>query len=438
MAHTDFPDMPTGSRFGWPKPRRKEEFHTLGQAQGLATERVVFQGAIRDFSIIRVPIDLPKYRMANGRTASLQVEYLALNQDARRDLFTGDPEMWDAQEVQHDLLIQLGRQSELDKYFVDPAHKQVNPLLLDEDGFAINGNRRLSAWRDLLHRDRKKYGHFEHIDVVVLPHATEKDLNQLEARLQIEKEIRADYKWDAQANMMVAKMERDGIEAAELCHLYNMKPAELQQLLDMRLYADEYLRSRGRADRWSEVSDQEHTFRRLVENRTKLGGGVGRKEVFKEAVFALIDSPASVGRLYTAIPELAVNFDKVTVRLSDEFSVVPETPDDGLDALFGNGQTNDEAAKDTALLGVLKDAEQRPRAREIIADVLESERQLKKDVKQAGYLLDVCAKANGSLTAAVKDGLRPESKLVGVAKQLDEIESRVATIRAFLAQHVKT
>jgi hypothetical protein len=205
----------------------------------------------------------------------------------------------------------------------------------------------------------------------------------------------------------------------------------------MRLYADEYLRSRGRVDRWSEVSDQEHTFRRLVENRTKLGGGVGRKEVFKEAVFALIDSPATVGRLYTAIPELAANFDKVTGRLFDEFSVVPATPDDGLDALFGDGQTNDEAAKDTALLGVLKDADQRPRAREVIADVLESERQLKKDVKQAGYLLDVCAKANGSLTAAVKYGLRPESRLVGVAKQLDEIENRVATIRAFLAQHAK-
>jgi hypothetical protein len=437
MSEIVFPDTPNGSRFGWSKPARLEEFHARLKGAGLPTVQVVFQGGIQDISRIRVPIELPKYRLGNGRTASLQVEHIARHPDLRRDLFTGDPEMWDAQEVQHSLLIQLGRQSELDKYFADAAHKQVGALLLDQDGFVVNGNRRLAAWRQLLADDRSKYEHFEYIDVAVLPHATEKDIDRLEALLQIEKDIRAEYPWDAQANMMIAKMERDGITPAELCHIYKMKDAELRELFDMRAYADEYLRSRGKADMWSEVSSgQEHTFRRLVQNRAKLSG-VARQEMFKEAVFALIDDPSSVGRLYLAIPELATSLDKVEERLWDEFGVDDQTPDDGLDALFGDGQPSASAARETALAVVLQNAQQLPRARDVIADVLESERQLKKDVKKAGYLLDVCAKANASLTAAVKDGLRPESKLGGVASQLDAIEKRVAEVRAFLARHAK-
>lgn len=434
MLDIDLPDTPKGSRFGWPRPARLEEFKARLEVKGLATSRVVFQGKNQDLPIIRIPIDLPKYRLANGRTASLQVEHLALNPDLRPELFTGDPEMWDAQEVQHELLLKLGRLSELDDYFENPAHQQIDPLLLDEEGFVVNGNRRLSMWRQLLHEEPQKYGHFEHIEVVVLPHATEKDLNRLEAQLQIEKDIRADYSWDAQANMMIAKMERDGIKAEELCKLYKMKDTEFAQLIDMRSYADEYLRSRNKANRWSEVSGQEHTFQRLVQSRAKLSG-VGRKEIFKEAAFALIDDPTAVGRLYIAIPELAANLDKVVERLASELELDTAAPDDGLGDLFGGGRNRKNDTQQTGLIQALKDPAQRAQARDAIGEILETERQLKKDVKKAGYLLDQCAKANSFLTAAAKDGLRPESKLTGVAKQLDEIEARIAAIRAYLSEH---
>lgn len=434
MTNIELPDTPKDSRFGWPRPARLEEFKTRLAATGLATDRVVFQGLNQDLPIIRIPINLPKYRLGNGRTASLQVEHLAINADLRSDLFTGDPEMWDAQEVQHGLLLQLGRLSDLDGYFEDVANKQVNPLLLDQNGFVVNGNRRLSTWRQLLHDEPQKYGHFEHIEVVVLPHATEKDINRLEAQLQIDKDIRAEYSWDAQANMMIAKMKRDDIKAEELCKLYKMKDTEFAQLLDMREYADEYLRSRGKANHWSEVSGQEHTFQRLAQSRSKLSG-VGRKEIFKEAAFALIDDPTAVGRLYIAIPELATNLDKVVERLASELDLATDVPDDGLGDLFSGGKSDESDAQETALIQALRDPAQRTQARDAIGDVLETERQVKKDVKKAGYLLDQCAKANSYLTAAAKDGLRPESKLTGVAKQLDEIETRVATIRAYLAQH---
>lgn len=135
MPDTQNPSAASSSRFGWPKPKRTEEFTNLLAKPSGATERVVFQGQTIDIPIIRVPIDLPKYRMVNGRTASLQAEYLAKNPKARADLFSGDPELWDAQEAQHNLLIQLTKQADLSGFFDDPANKQVNPILLDENGF---------------------------------------------------------------------------------------------------------------------------------------------------------------------------------------------------------------------------------------------------------------------------------------------------------------
>ena len=236
MTDNQNPQMEVGSRFGWPKPKRTEEFTKLLANPLGATERVVFQGKTIDIPIVRVPISLPKYRLVNGRTASLQVESLAKDPKARADMFSGDPELWDAQEAQHKLLLQLAKQADLAGFFDDTANQQVNPILLDENGFVVNGNRRLATWRELLHKDPGKYGHFQHIDIAVLPHCEEKEIDRLEARLQITKDIRADYSWDAQANMMLAKQKRDNFSNKELAELYDMKEAEVQLLFDMRAY----------------------------------------------------------------------------------------------------------------------------------------------------------------------------------------------------------
>lgn len=435
MSDSALSTSPTGSRFGWPKPARIAEFQQLLRADKLPTTRVVFQGRPQDIPIIRVPIGLPKYRLMNGRTVSLQVEYLAKNPQIRRNLFTGDSELWDAQEAQHKLLLQLGRQSELSQYFENTANSQVQPILLDENGFVVNGNRRLSTWRQLLADEAEKYGHFRHIDVAVLPHCTDREIERLEATLQVERDIRADYNWDALANMLDAKI-REGLTVHELSELYGMKRGEIEELLDARDYAVDYLTSRGKVDLWSEVSGSEHAFRRIVQNRNKVTG-LAKQEMFKEAAFVLIDDPSVVGRLYEAIPALAANIDQVSTGLEAEFPSEAAPTSDDLEDLFGGGTQEPGPGIDGGLVSVLQKPETMQRAREVIANVLEAQRQLKRDTKAAGYLLDTCAKANGMLAAAVKGGLRPESRRGGVELQLKEIDAHLAKIKAFLAEHAQ-
>lgn len=440
MTNSSMPNSSTTSRFGWPKPKRIEEFKRLLATPTGATERVVFQGKVQNFSIVRVPIELPKYRLANGRTASLQAEHLATNPKVRQDLFSGDPELWDAQEAQHRLLLQLAKQADLQATFEDAKNIQVQPILLDEAGFVVNGNRRLSTWRELLHAPGKKYAHFQYIDVAVLPHCDEKEIDRLEARMQIAKEIRADYSWDAHANMMLAKQKRDGFSNKELADLYEMKELEVQELFDMRAYAEEFLKSRGKADHWSMVADSEFAFKKIVAARPKIAT-VGKQQIFKEAAFILIDKPEEAGsRLYEAIPAIYESLDIVRAKLLENFKVTSAKKyDSGLDDLFGNKPApTGEDPLDLPLAQEIQKPANVDAARKIIVEVIESQKQLKKDNKSANYLLDCCARAQALLNAAVKDGLRPESKLEGVTKQLDELQKYSDKIREYVTQHAKS
>lgn len=436
MTEDNLPQSATQSRFGWPKPTRIEEFKKmLAETPAGPTTRIVLMGKTADIPIIRVPIGLPKYRLENGRTVSLQAEHLAENPAVRADIFSGDPELWDAQEIQHGLLLKLGKLSDLHDYFADTTHRQIDPILLDEHGFVVNGNRRLSCWRELLFNESNKYGHFSHIDVAVLPHCDDKEIDRLEATLQVEPDIKADYSWDALANMMLAKQKRDNISNKVLGERYGMKEAQVEQLFDMRAYADDYLRSRGHKDRWSLVTDDEFAFRKLVTTRQKVSG-VGAKELFKQAAYALIEKPSEAGgRLYEVIPAIAEYLPAVREKLQAEFPTIPSKPSGELGELLGGGSTT-VANADLPLAKEIQKAENTAKARKTIAEVIEAQKQLKLDSKQAEYLLKSCANAQAALAGAIKDGLRPEAKIAGVEKQLEQISKQVERIREFLKEHV--
>lgn len=429
MKQSPLPTEPLASRFGWPGANRLEEFRRLLAKPPGATHRIVFKGRPTDLPIIRVPINLPKYRLSNGRTASAQQEYLAKHPEAGPDFFERDPELLEAQEAQHQLLLTLVRQADLLDYFKKDANEQVDPILLDEQGFVVNGNRRLSCWRELLHTEPKDFSHFQHVDVAVLPHCDEQEIDRIEATLQIKRDIRADYSWDTQANMMLQKQKQHGFKSKEIADLYGMRPGEVDELIDMLRYAGEYLKSRGKENQWSLVAGDEFAFRELVRSRQKVHS-VGDQELFKEAAFTLIERPDTTGgRLYAAIPKIQEYLGPLKDKLSE---VLPRTEqvreDPEAEALFGGA--NQYKFKDPAipLVAELKKPENSAKVREAIAEVIASQDELKREKKNANYLLGLLAKANAALQAAISDGLRPESNATGVKAQIAQIEDKLARI----------
>jgi hypothetical protein len=434
MPDQQMPLNPKESRFGWPKASRKEEFTARLAQKPQAHHRVVVENQQMDLPIIKVHQNLPKYRMENGRTASAQVEWLAKHVDKPRNFFKEDPELWDVQETQHELLLRLVERSILRKYFENPLNKQVDPILLDEDGFVVNGNRRLATWRDLFHSERTKFARYEYIDVVVLPHVDPKAIDRLEASLQIEPDIKDDYTWDAEANMMLAKLDEYG--EAGLAELYGKKDAQIREILLMREYAEEWLKSRGKESMWSLASGNELAFRRIVTTRAKVGSA-GRQQLFKEAAFALIDNPDEVkDSLHDAINGMALNIDAVVEKLKAGFDIAMPPSDPAADELFGGGPSpaGGADAQDLALSKAIATGDNAAKARQIIVDYIETQKLLRREAKTAERLLDCCAKANSLLEEGVKLGLMAETKTEGVEAQLQQLESKVERIRAFIAK----
>ena len=198
-------------------------------------------GGYRPLKKISIRIGLPVYRIENGRTKTFQKEYLALHPDVPRDLFERDTDASQAQKAQHEILKELVEDEDLLKEFKSGT-KQTEPIIVTSTGVVVNGNRRLCAWRTLYYNDPERFKHFEFINVAVLPNdCDDLEIRKIEKKLQIQKTLRAEYKWHNKAAMMQEEI-KSGVSAKELANTYSMREKDVNQLIDAFDYADKYLK----------------------------------------------------------------------------------------------------------------------------------------------------------------------------------------------------
>lgn len=423
----------TTPRFGYPFELRLKELTSSRPAIPTATYALEVKGDKIELVKFKVPIELPKYRLGNGRTASLQEQWLAENPSQDGSYFESDPELDVVQETQHELLLKLVKDAGLFAFFKDKANKQVEPIILDENGFVVNGNRRLSCWRSLHYSEPTDYPHFSHIDVVVLPHCDDKEIDKIEANLQIKKDIRAGYSWEARAIMMQHKQRQHGFTDSDLADMYDMTKAEVEQTRSMLEMADAYLKSRGRQHQWSDVQAAEEAFKQLYKAARK-SISVGEQTLLRHTAFTLIDQPGKAGeRLYSAIPKIQEHLGKVKTKLAAAFPIAPTTPDPLTQELFGGDVPGSLPDVSFALAAEIVKPENSDKVRGLVVDVIETENELQKERNNAGYLLKQLTDANTKLQAAISDGMRDDSTTAGAEEQIKSIEAALQTIRDWLA-----
>lgn len=427
-------------KFGWPLPARRQSFSDLtkeAKEKGRDSHRIEnFKGQTISLPILRVEIGLPKYRIANGRTSSIQEEWVVVNGKDENFFTDGDPELYILQEAQHQILSEMIGEEGLSEKFRDPTNKQVEPILLDESGFVINGNRRLCSWRELYYSNEEKYSHFSHVDVVVLPKCEDKELDAIESRLQIEKDIRSDYTWHAEAKMFKEKQRRFGYSTTELSRQYRKKKKDIDELFEIRELGAEYLSARGKKNMWSLLNETEHTFKRL--NKTmKEQKSLADREVLKELAFHYIDDPdAAEERLYTFIPKLGKHLgsvkDELRLVFSDEDT---KYPDDQALLAFGGGETNSTEVTDMELVAsIFASPATISKAQDVIVETLKSEKEKVGEEAKAKYFIKQLHKSRTALNDALNLGLTPEAEIEGAEKQLEAMEASILRIREFIAQ----
>lgn len=399
---------------GWALPKRKKHLASLKDDKSDITHPVRFQGKMQYLPVYMVPLALPRYRLENGRTTSAQAEYLAGNPDLDEDFFRVDGESEEAQVAQHKILTKLasGTKNLFNEF---KAAEQEEPIILSAEGYVINGNRRLSTWRELYDEDPGSFDRFSNVQAVILPHCDDKDLDRLEAELQLKEDLKAEYSWTSQALMMREKMDRFDYKEDEISAIYGFKKGDLQELLDCLDYADDYLTSRSTPRAYSSIDGKEFAFRQICRSRKKVKSPRER-EVFEKSAYCLTDDAAEGTRTYAEIQKAAEHLSDVTDDLVEEFKV--DT----------NNKSGDEVAEELA--EILAQEENFDRARETIQEAIASATARAKERKKELHVSSRVTDARNNLVDA-KEAIDETASRNGVTDTLDEIEALVADLRAW-------
>jgi len=413
---------------GWPLPKRVKTIKGLPKKTS-KTHQLYFQDELESFPIHIIRLEMPKYRLENGRTQAAQDEYIARHTKLGKEFFEKDPESASAQKAQHEILIEMMNEEGLLEYF-KKGSRQTEPVILDHRGFLVNGNRRVCTWRFLIDEDGQKYRHFTNIQAIVLPQCSEEDIDDLEAQLQIQQDIKAGYSWIDRAFMLRRKLKK--YDAKTLSRRYDLKLKEIKTDVALIDFVDDYLESRGTPRLYSLVMNEQHSFRRLFENRAKLSNE-SERQILDHITYKLIDDPdrGGLGRVYTAIPDIRQSFKKVVAALERDLPKPRQKK-----------KSKKTASKTKKLLGGAKDqskwvldaVKSKGNSEKVISavvDVVQAERQASQTKKTASAVLKKVQDANTALKSAINLANDKASK-AGVKAQILEAEKSIKALKKWL------
>jgi len=424
-------------KLGLPLATREKELADLHLAESKRTYDVRFQGKLRTFNVYTVRIELPKYRLENGRTSAAQQDHVAKNKLAANFFDSARSENDAVQKAQHAILKEMAESStpekNLFKFFAN--REQEQPLILDSTGYVINGNRRLCTYRELHEADPEK---FTHVDVIVLPKCDAKDIDMLEAHLQVERDIKQDYSWISFALTLRQKLDSKQYSEEELCGVYDLTKKDLQLRITQLTLAEEYLQSRNKPGRYLELEKSRFAFEQLQKSRAKLSETPAKQQLFSEIAFRLIDSPEG-DRVYATIPDARDVLDEIRAALQSELlkkEVAKEKKDlmkVPAKDLFG-GTKVDEVEEDfMATFKALRACKDEGAIRAIIQNAIEAKKERERASRRGNSSLEAIRKANTSMTDAVTH-LGVQASKEGIEEQLVSIEASIVKIRKWLTK----
>jgi hypothetical protein len=275
----------------------KERRRRLARLSGEPTAGhfVPFRGRYVKAPVVTVGSDMLVYRAENGRLIARLNEKAGNLRKELAELYSGQ-DTAEVQKLLHDLLVVEAADprgpifAELER-----LELQTEPLLVTAAGVVVNGNRRLAAMRELLHRAPERYAGFAEVAVAILPaEALPADLEFIEATLQMAPETKLAYGWIGRRLKMRRQRDDLGLPVETMRDSYRLEDAaaidrEIQELA----LAEDYLANyRGAAGQYSLIEDAEALFVGLRERLALLPGSL--RPLWRLAGFAMIDGRASV------------------------------------------------------------------------------------------------------------------------------------------------
>ncbi len=204
----------------------------------------VYDGERIMLDVIKLPLDVPIYRMANARTQTEQLAYIA-EQNLPQTFFSSGQENEEAQQAQHSILSRFAAEkSGSITPIVDELGrtKQTQPILLTPSGVVVNGNRRLAAMR-MLYADRKdEFPTFADVECMILPALTEDQIDDIETRLQELPETKLPYGWVNETLKIRRQLNQKTKTENDIAKVRRKNVTDVRKALMALNYAEIYLR----------------------------------------------------------------------------------------------------------------------------------------------------------------------------------------------------
>ena len=246
---------------------------------------LILQGQKKKIIVYRLPIELLYYNIRNGRFAA---EYASLVKKHGGELKAEDPN--DAKKIKH-LLLGLDKNETSRTYDDIKLKGQWLAGIITEDGYVIDGNRRMSILTQLF--EDTADDNFKYLNVAKLDEPiSANDLWKIEAGIQLGKDEILRY---GPINELIKLQEgvSAGISTKEIAKtLYGIDDeSEIEEKLDRLELIKEYLNFIDRPDDFEVAKGYHEHFIRLQEIITaekKMGTEPDLRVTIKQIVFQLI------------------------------------------------------------------------------------------------------------------------------------------------------
>jgi len=229
-----------------------------------------FRSGAEQLPVITLPIDYLIYRLENYRTGDKQLSLVATGKvppDFFEPVRREDPTV---QQKQHEILLeyaQTGSGESIKPIYDELARvaEQTDDLIISADGVVVNGNRRLSAMRELFREGSERFRKFADVVCAVLPDsATPVEILKLEIGLQMQPETKLPYEWTA-LGRAVRDLRDQGMDDEAIAEMMNRDKSDIARAAKMIDSADMYLNDwLQKPNDFDELEDTEQVFKQIA------------------------------------------------------------------------------------------------------------------------------------------------------------------------------
>jgi len=376
-----------------------------------------FRDEVTDLPIVRLPIELPIYRVANYRTSILQLNHIKEKALSDTYFLTGEENL-SVQQLQHQFLwglAQMEKESVKSIKEILQDEEQKQPLLITVTGVVVNGNRRIAAMRQL------KYSH---VDCMVLPaNATEDDLKDIEVRLQMTPETRLPYGWVNEC-LAINDLYHRGRSIEKISDLMRIDEPKVRDKLLMLTEIELYLKDWKRTPQdYDQLSDAEEIISQVA-SKLKKKEGVN-KEIARHIAWILLDQRGKEGRVYELRETTGTLTQSVVEKIQEVYSseIAEDDTESSEDLEFdlsgGAGQN-----KDGNIINFFVTCRDNDQKQEEIINICRSVVEAKKNTQAGNLALKFVTEANARLIQT-ELSTADKSTYSGIKKQLQTIKKRV-------------